>query len=962
MTTVAVWLRKDLHRFAIWIGVWLALLALRVAADLGGPAFWIVRTAVDTLPSLGTTVLFTLLAALVVHEDPPTDPRAFWPTRAISGRQLFAAKCIFVGLVLVLPVTAVETYEIAATGVTGRIVALAAAEALLDWTAWGAVTVLLAALTRSFPGFIGAAMATYALAIASRIAVTLSEFAFHLPMGEPSWTRVLSAALIASFGDDSFEFSRPPLVSRALGMTAVVAVVGILVAGWAYVGRRRSTAWAMAAAGFLGLSALAMLWPVDLAPAADRTPPVGVAAPKLEITVDPVGRRAVDLNATAGSQDMEIVVDSHVKAPGVEPPQAVEIKTLTVALVHSDRRSIRSHPIASSWNHRVVESLLDGARLVNRDTSAPDTMRSLMHMPAADFERRRGEAGRLEVNVGAAIRDYAIGATIPLRSGARIQRREEQVVIERVTLERGECTVQLRGARVSLLLEPGRSTIRSRAIFRDDPDTLYVLRNRRRGQALVADTLMGAGGLSRGRLDRINWVLVFRAPRTEPLMQIDDDFLRDADLVRIEATTVGQAQARTSVEPIAIDPTVWPLRPLVPSPPTYMDAQRPDVPDDASIVFATLSDEALMTLDWYGPTRRDAGMTVVAKRDVPGPGIEIDVEMDPSPTRGVRPTRPAPAVGASPTEQALERSIAESAVRGQALYFVSSAFGGEHALAGIDLRNYDSLYLRLTLVRIDGHPPDYNTPQLKVGLVAGEARMATADVPLDPPDWSAAVWGDTTVFGESATSGERPKRERAREIGIVVRPDDPRWAGRAAAFTLRVEPIDNAIPVGPSDAARLRRATLSPATIGSMVPEHGKIFLREPTDAGGVDFDLELDRDGSFLRLPDDVASQVVTGLREFDVLELQATLIAIDGESSGHSERIGVMFVDAPARPPVQLSLTLVQPSTIVSTPTARVEKRVGWEIARFYGSDDVAEAASRRTRSVTVRLAPAPGATQLR
>jgi len=104
----------------------------------------------------------------------------------------------------------------------------------------------------------------------------------------------------------------------------------------------------------------------------------------------------------------------------------------------------------------------------------------------------------------------------------------------------------------------------------------------------------------------------------------------------------------------------------------------------AEAVDLTLSDAGLMDLDWHDPR---GAATAIARRDVPGPGVEFDIRF----TSNQSP--------------------------GYSIYLGSTRYGGQGRLAGLDVSAYDNFALAFDLRAVDGQfRPDF-TGGLVVGAV-----------------------------------------------------------------------------------------------------------------------------------------------------------------------------------------------------------------------------------------------------
>ena len=933
MTAVMLWFRKDVRRFALWLVVWAGVLGLRVAIDAGAAMPWLGRVAVDNLGVAATTLLFLLIVVLVVHEDPPGDLRAFWTTRAVSGRQLFAAKALFVMGLLVLPAATVDLADIAAAGIESGVVAQACPEIFLEWSAWAMATMALAAVTTTLPGFLGGAFAG-GLVVLVTWGVALVAF---VPLESVA---VPLALRFFDFSEPSADEVRLMMAlregARAIGMAAIVALWAAFVAERTWGLRRiRMTRWALLGS-VAALTLLWILWPYGTG---EQQAARSKSYDDVRFALDPVGRSAPTVVDQGGATAPRMEVSGHFTFTGLPEGLTADVVRVPGTLGYVDNTTFQTHanvgrtPMAATWNVAEIERLLDGARLVNVDAAEREGFTPLTRMPVEQFDARRQSHGRLELRAHVLLRRYEVSAILPLAPGATFRQNDEEFVVERTMYENQTLAVQARGAYLSLWIRPGLPRIKGMFMFRFDPGVLWVLRNPMRREAVLPQQGMaiGFGWPTHTRLDQISWVLAYESPGV-----VDESWLRDAELVRIAVTTEGELYHSFVLPAFAIDeaagkPDPADARVYAPTPsppPPQMSAPRRELADEPGVAVCTLSDAALMTLDWRGETMRTAGLSVVARREAPESGVEFDVRVDARP-----------------------RTVPSAKDRWQddnALYVVSSERGGRRALVDLDVAQYEAFALRFTLVSIDGREPGYDTPQIRVGAINSEARSPEPYL-LAVPDWSTIAYAATG----NKRFGPPP---RLRQVGFVMQLADSRWSNRGAMLRLRVEPVASATELGPTKNAKeapARRATLSLHALRSLVAIHGGVFMRDPSaPEGAVDLDLRVEGN-AIVRLPDELLVQL---RREYDFVEVRATLLAVNGRTDGVQKRVAVSFVGTPLMDAPQLSLEQADPSAIVSLAPDRLDKMVALNVAPLWTgrSDD-----AMNVESVTLRLEPVPDAT---
>jgi len=192
------------------------------------------------------------LSALVVLEDPPIEPTAFWPTRMISARQLFLEKALFVLFLLVIPRDGDRCTRGRRHPACDRhFVVLAVPESLLDWTVLGR-------------GRDDAGGARHVARGRGRRIVRLAVVPIALPFAlgafafltKQSWLMPFGVFMFSN-GQDRPEVTAAAGVSRALAARVGVLLVALGITAWTYARRHRRGTWAVV---YGGMVALVLLW------------------------------------------------------------------------------------------------------------------------------------------------------------------------------------------------------------------------------------------------------------------------------------------------------------------------------------------------------------------------------------------------------------------------------------------------------------------------------------------------------------------------------------------------------------------------------------------------------------------------------------------------------------------------------------------------------------------------------
>ena len=179
----------------------------------------------------------------------------------------------------------------------------------------------------------------------------------------------------------------------------------------------------------------------------------------------------------------------------------------------------------------------------------------------------------------------------------------------------------------------------------------------------------------------------------------------------------------------------------------------------------TLSDAALMSLDWAPPGRGE----VIAQRDVPGLGVEFDFFF--------------------PGNQFPENGC----------YYKSTNEGGSGTLSGIDVSMYDSYDLKFTLVSANGVDEPSIEKELIVGAYIGKpGRYKPEWLDFGQPTISSTLLGRLGGNPESDLN-----LHEIDFVGLNVRLYGTRWSPSGNNVTILIEAAPGAVAIVPEPATLL---------------------------------------------------------------------------------------------------------------------------------------------------------------
>jgi hypothetical protein len=524
--------RTDLRRTGVLFTAWLMLVGLQAGliATTAHPGDQMMGLAYLTLsllvPFFQLLVLIVLIPQ-IVQEEPLVGTTAFWFTRPIRRVTLLQSKVLFAAVLIVLPLLA-ELALMIVNGVTAHDLALAVPEIILAEASAITVIAVIAALTPNFGRF----------AAAGAIFLVVSIL-FGLLLG---WLRIISQTeTLAS------DFNL--LKSRQVANQILILLGGGAVLLNQYLTRK--TVRSIIAACVIALLSLTIsgFWPWNfLVP---NPPPAGLG---------PVNPAAIKLSlSNASSRDMLSLrlmatplkdLDGFLELSGLPPGVFAANPKVHAHLSKADGTLI---PIlAPDPNFGIVgsppdadsmEYALDGVPIVNAGARSGSSV-SLFTIPADVFHQYASQPLNFSAEIDFTASRYEIVAVLPLVRGARYDHGSEHEMITDVLRQADGVNVVLSQHTLHLLFDPtAESPVAGIAIAARNEATVYLLRNRKRHQALLIKHAMRMDLTRVLTLQRrvVNQLLnlEFGSEPNFITPTLDNAWLADAELVRLQRIPLG---------------------------------------------------------------------------------------------------------------------------------------------------------------------------------------------------------------------------------------------------------------------------------------------------------------------------------------------------------------------------------------------------------------------------------------
>jgi hypothetical protein len=544
--------KKDVRHLLILLALWLLLVlcqAVLIGTGMGAAAGDMVLQVIYSMVSMLIPVLqfivLVVIVPLLVQDEPLVGTTAFWFTRPVARKDLLAGKSLFIGALLVLPPLLAEIIMLVCNEVTPRHVWLAVPEVLMNQFALILAIWALASLTRTFARFAVAGIVVI-------IAIWLVEAGIavaQLLQGDMFLKKVGQYSLFESRG-------------------IVSAVVTIVFCGVAvvhqYLTRQTTRTIVIACIAAVADMVVTSAWPVDFL----KTPraPVQHEVLKGETVRVAMDRPNMLFNHDAFSFRSSAApkkdVSGSLTVSGLPEGLAANVTAVRSKVVYPDGKTITSDGdnlmshaalFNNQWDTKAISHALGGVSILNKSEHSYHS-ETLIELDSDVFYKYRETKGVYTADVGLNVYKCEITGVLPLQKKARFDKGSEHVVVSNVLREPRGCSVILSSKTVKLLFAAdARADITS---MMGGSKALYVLRNQKLGQALVPKQDFNAGNMwmSQSSARLVIQPIRLRYESDKKETSIDEAWLADADLVRVEAVEVGTLSASLRVEDFVLDP------------------------------------------------------------------------------------------------------------------------------------------------------------------------------------------------------------------------------------------------------------------------------------------------------------------------------------------------------------------------------------------------------------------------
>jgi hypothetical protein len=526
-------LKKDVRRTRVLLGLWLFVAVLRFAlvganANPSDLAWQTSLNLLSVVTVLLGTLLVMVLVPLIIQQEPLVGTTAFWLTRPISRATLLKEKSLLL-LGLILVPLFIQTIVLLANGVTAHDAAFAAPEFVINQASWFITVAMLAVLTPSFGRFVIACAIFLVIELLSLYVIQVTRI-FNNPMASMNIPLSLTA-------------------SRGWIAALIVIGLGSVVILCQYLLRRYWLAVALTVIALLGSNLASQYWPWNfLQPKPVYLHDFGFQPTSISLKL--ASDVSVNDQASIRGGEPDKQISAAFETPGCPPGYVLRATRFDAVLQTDAGARVPVQPSSNSFNilsradPAAIQQALGGLSIANLQNYGW-TNWPMFSVSGATYQLYAQQPVKLSAQVHLLASKDVITAEMPVTRGSQFRRGSYRETITDVLHHPDglELVLQVQDVRLNYDLRPDQDV----NILSGRGTVLYALVNRKRNQAVLEKQNMNVGfnpfsmsdtlshqprriGFGPENNQSSNWLLP----------DLDEAWLRDAVLVRLELTPVAE--------------------------------------------------------------------------------------------------------------------------------------------------------------------------------------------------------------------------------------------------------------------------------------------------------------------------------------------------------------------------------------------------------------------------------------
>ncbi len=551
--------KKDFLRIKILLFVWFLLILAQSALGIGGIdlaaeflEFQMFLPLLAKLFSILQGLMIIVIVPLLIQDDSLVGTTSFWFTRPISKKGLLITKsCLILTLLVALPLIA-EIIVLAANGVTTHHILLMVPEILLEKIAFIVPFLILAVVTPKFSKYALVGIIVFTVLIVFGIVSSIAMMFLPIPKN------ILY----------NFEMFKNPSLEASCGVAKdiYVIIIGFILVIHQFLTRytARTVRWFVVA--YLIMIIFTRTWNWDFLKEASS----------VKSTVDIVESISVGFNTEnivvsdefrfSKKDAREKSISAKQTIMGLPIEQFAILRELKeVQMKYPDGKILESKYVSTSKKETFsnekfmapLQAALGDIKLLNpfKEDLAHVEIFSIEEL---DFNNYKNKMGTYSAHAEFDIYKYKIGSQMPLKQGTRDLFGSEQIIIYDILERPNGVTVVIAEKKINLLFD---RTVEKKSKYdfaRDiysDFNHVYLIANKKRNEAFLTEIganlyadMMAAYGPTRLETKAKQFDFTYINDRNVSLPKINKEWLKDAELIRLDAVKIGKQHKDFKIE------------------------------------------------------------------------------------------------------------------------------------------------------------------------------------------------------------------------------------------------------------------------------------------------------------------------------------------------------------------------------------------------------------------------------
>jgi hypothetical protein len=497
---------------------------------------------------------------LIIHSDSVVGTTAFWYTRPISRQGLLITKATLIFLFIIIIRLVTELIVLASQGANLRQILLATPEILIENLAFVIPFLILAAITPKFSRYALVGVIVFASIIVVSILWTVSYIIIS------KYYPDISNSI---FNGDKYK-NASLVASIDLIQNILVIIAGSSIIAYQFLTRKTVRTVLFTIIGFLITIGAGPFWRIDFL---KQPEPVKTTAnktePNLSVAFDSNYISVFDEPTFSKKDERRKTISTKMVVTGLSPDEFAMLDNMKVAeMKYPDGNSVTSSYLSNKDFVKFtdekfmepIQAVLKDVKLLNPNEKE-FTYTEIFGIDELQFHKYKNVKGDYNATDIFDVFRYKIVSSVPLKQGAKDSFDSEQMVIYAIIKKGKIVSVVVNERKIVLLFD---RTVKKKSMvdyaqdMYSEYEDVYLLVNKKRGEAFLPekDKNIFAAPMemySQSRLKTFSMKLDYTNLNGKtPLPEINDQWLADAELVRLGIEKVRSETVKFTIKGFAL--------------------------------------------------------------------------------------------------------------------------------------------------------------------------------------------------------------------------------------------------------------------------------------------------------------------------------------------------------------------------------------------------------------------------